>query len=223
MKMKNWRFTLIEKTYFDSEIPLECPYCGSYLTPQVIGYTYGHMEHVYLFYFHNDCCDKPTYALYDVHIGNRVGKFLSLYPAYEKKATLPESLSIISPRFVELYNNCYFAEQKGFLELAGSGYRNALEVLIKDYAVKELNKPEDEVCKVKLGKAIEFYMPNLPLKQTADVIRILGNDYTHYQRHFEDLDFQHLKNYLDIFINHINTLYLINHPIVPTNRTVQEE
>lgn len=221
MKLKKKRF-IINDTYFDSEIPVECPYCGSYVTPMIKGFATINQPIIYLYHFYNDCCDKPTYALYSVNLTGRTGEFLSLYPAFEKKAPLPESLYKISPRFVELYNNCYSAEQKGYFELAGSGYRNALEILIKDFAINELHESESEVCKKKLAQAIESYTPNVRLAQSADVVRILGNDYTHYQRRYEDIDFQLLKRYLQIFIDNIDCEYLIRNPIIPTNRTIEE-
>lgn len=221
MKMKKKQFQ-ITNNYFDSEIPVECPHCGSFLTPQIQSFASNSSQTVYLFYFHNDCCDRPSYALYDVSISTHAGKFLALYPTFEKKPTLPESLSKISPRFVELYNNCYFAEQKGYFELAGSGYRNALEILIKDFAINELHETENEVCKKKLAQAIESYTPNVRLAQSADVVRILGNDYTHYQRRYEDIDFQLLKRYLQIFMDNIDCEYLIRNPIIPTNRKIEE-
>ena len=106
--------------------------------------------------------------------------------------------------------------------MAGSGYRNALEVLIKDFAINELGKPTAEVCKKKLAQAIEAYMPNIRLAQSADVIRVLGNDYTHYERRYDDIDFAILKQYIQIFLNSIDCEYLIRHPVVPTGRTFTE-
>ena len=49
---------------------------------------------------------------------------------------------------------------------------------------------------------------------TADVIRILGNDYAHYERKYPEHDFELLKRYMDIFINLVETKILIAHPPV---------
>lgn len=98
--------------------------------------------------------------------------------------------------------------------MAGCGYRNALEILIKDYAITELHKSTEEVVKKSLNNAIKDYVPSVNLSNSADVIRILGNDYTHYERHHENVDFQVLKRYLKIFIYNIENEYLIAHPVV---------
>ena len=41
------------------------------------------------------------------------------------------------------------------------------------------------------------------MSKCADVVRILGNDNTHYERDYENIDFSILKQYLNIFIEMI--------------------
>lgn len=115
-----------------------------------------------------------------------------------------------------MYNQCFSAEQKGHLELAGSGYRNAIELLVKDYAINELGYKKEEVVKKKLAASIKAYLPSIDLKQSADIIRILGNDYTHYEQLYAEDTFAILKQYLEIFIKSIETAYLIKHPKIKT-------
>lgn len=170
---------------------------------------------IWLLIFYNDCCDKQSFAIYKKQGGNT--EFLGILPVVHKVPQLPESLEKISPRFVELYKQSFDAEQNSYFELAGSGYRNAIEVLIKDFAIQELKIPEKEACKKSLSQAIEAYLPSINASISADVMRVLGNDYTHYERKYKDIDFQVLKRYLQIFINSIDCEYLIRHPVVPTN------
>ena len=49
---------------------------------------------------------------------------------------------------------------------------------------------------------------------TADVVRILGNDHTHYERKYPELEFNLLQKYMDIFINLVQTKLLIANPPV---------
>lgn len=223
MKTKSKRFQPNGSYYFDSVIPVECPHCGAYSTPHVINHTSlsnsGYNIRLYVFF--NDCCDQYSYAIYKEK--DRVAEFLGILPVFHKTATLPDSVHAISPRFVKLYNQCYDAEQNGALELAGSGYRNAMEVLIKDFAINELGIPREEVVKYKLEKAIEKYLPNIQLAKSADVVRVLGNDHTHFERHYEDIDFEVLKRYLQIFINSVDCEYLIRHPVVRTNPKLSDK
>lgn len=223
MKTKERKFFSANSDYFNSIVPVECPHCGAYSTPHVI--TYSKLSHsektLFTIMFFNDCCDKHSYALYDVQ--KHQGEFLGILPIVHKTPQLSEPIMNISPRFVELYKQSYDAEQNSYFELAGSGYRNAIEVLIKDFAIKELQVPESEVCKKSLSQAIEHYLPNIKAATSADVMRVLGNDYTHYERKYTDVDFAVLKRYLQIFISSIECEYLINHPVVPTNPKLPKE
>lgn len=202
-----------------TEIPIICPYCGAYIQPaqsRSVGISYNNGI-IILVTFYVTCCNKLFFSTYEKTSSNNALKLLYTYPLYQLDK-LPKCIHEISPRFVELYKQANYAESMNFFELAGTGYRNALEVLIKDYAINELNKPKKEVVSKKLFKAIELYLPNIKLSNSADVVRVLGNDHTHYERRYEDIDFDILKQYLKIFINAIETEYLINHPVVPVNR-----
>ncbi|MDU4953449.1 DUF4145 domain-containing protein [Clostridium cadaveris] len=201
---------------FDAEKPIICPHCGAFISPPVITYNSINVSNsvIFLIAFKSTCCDKVFFATYKI-IDSK-SELLTIYPP-NKPEILPDAIQAISPRFVNLYNQAYIAEQNNHFELAGSGYRNALEVLIKDYAINELNKDSNEVIKKTLNGAIKEYVPSIRLSNSADVIRLLGNDYTHYERHYEDIDFQVLKRYLHIFLNNIENEYLINHPIVAAN------
>ena len=53
---------------------------------------------------------------------------------------------------------------------------------------------------MKLFGAIKEYLPLIEMQNSADVVRIIGNDKTHYEQHWNDVDFDVFKNYLDIFL-----------------------
>lgn len=144
---------------FESELPLECPHCSAYGVPSIVASTHVvHKSNTYhLLILEHSCCDKISQAIYRVNDGS--GELLSLLPQIIKRGDFPDSIKKISPHFIELYNQCYEAEQRGFLELAGSGYRNALEVLIKDYAISVLHEPEKEVISCSLSKATKNIFP----------------------------------------------------------------
>lgn len=201
---------------FEAEKPIICPHCSAFIEPSIISNQcialYDYL--IYLIAFRGSCCNRAFFTTYKVK--DKKGEILTLYPT-NKPETLPEAIQKISPRFVNLYNQAYTAEQNNHFELAGCGYRNALEVLIKDYAINELNIDSKDVVKKNLNSSIKEYVPSVRLSSSADVIRLLGNDYTHYERHYEDIDFQILKRYLHIFINSIEAEYLINHPVVAPN------
>lgn len=94
------------------------------------------------------------------------------------------------------------------------GYRNALEILVKDFAIKELHMPYEQVAKTKLIQAIDEYLGERDIIAAADVVRILGNYYSHYEKKYPDHDFKVLKSFMEIFIAQIHTKLLIAHPPV---------
>jgi len=203
------------------DIPIVCPNCNASLQPIIVDYrllSYNSSSNgLLVISYKGNCCSKFFYATYEYD--NRKAKILDVFP-HLKPAILPDNIKDLSPRFVNLYEQSYTAEQNGHIELAGSGYRNATEVLIKDFAIKKLKAPQEDVCKMKLYDAIGAYLKEVNLDTSAaDVIRVLGNDYTHYQRRYDDIDFVVVKKYLEIFIQQIETKLLLMEPIVPTNRS----
>lgn len=87
-------------------------------------------------------------------------------------------------------------------------------MLIKDFAINILKEKKEEVVKIKLYGAIEKYLPDVDMSNCADVVRILGNDNTHYERDYENIDFNVLKQYLDIFIEMIEVKIKVKNPPV---------
>ena len=98
-----------------------------------------------------------------------------------------------------------------------------MEILIKDYAIKCLEMDSKKVSKMHLYDAIEEYLPNYDYKAVADVVRILGNDTTHYEQKYEEMDFSVLKQYLDIFINLIDVQLKMKNPPVKRKESKKEE
>jgi hypothetical protein len=205
-------------------VPVFCPYCGNPNHPafKKSTYTTFNNKSLVLSVFNVECCNKnilTTHLEKESKGDIRYYDFLCSYPN-TLAATLPEKIISISPRFVSLYNQAHTAEYNGHFELAGCGYRNAMEVLIKDYAINALGQPSENVIKAKLFKAIENYLPTVNLKNCADVIRFLGNDYTHYISRYESIEFEQLKKYLTLFIFAIDAELSMREPIILTGRTV---
>lgn len=201
------------------DIPIVCPNCNYSVQPIIVDYrlmSFSQEKSLLVISYKGNCCSIPFYATYEYN--SRKALLLDVYPRL-KPAILPKNIKELSPRFVSLYEQSYTAEQNNHIELAGSGYRNSIEVLIKDFAIKKLNAPKDDIYKMKLYDAIGTYLKEVNIDTSAaDVIRVLGNDYTHYQRKYDGIDFVVVKKYLEIFIQQIETKLLLMEPIVPTNR-----
>lgn len=157
-------------------------------------------------------CGKKYLVNYNVDVDTKKAEFGAFYPTFTA-AYRNDLLAEFSPRFIELYNQALRSELAGDIDLAATGYRHALECLVKDYAINRLEKDHDEVCRKSLCQAIGDYFDS-DMARAADVIRILGNDYTHYERRYPELDFEVLKKYMEIVIRLVETKELISNPPV---------
>lgn len=202
---------------FNYEQPSICPHCGYSIDAKLIDKTYYDFDGNLLLLSKCRCtnCEKSIFFadLYDSEQSD-IAKNVALFPSREFERFENERLMAISPRFVDMYNQAKQAEFHKSFELAAIGYRSALEILVKDFAIKELGKDEQEVANKKLFSAIGEYLQLDQLVATADVVRVLGNDFTHYKRKHPEFDFELLKDYMDIFISQIDVMYKVKHPPV---------
>lgn len=157
-------------------------------------------------------CGKQYLVTYNIDLSDSSGVFGAFHPPVASSYD-NEILKVTSPRFIEIYNQALHSEDVGDFDIAAIGFRLALECLVKDYAIKHLNKPTEEVSKKTLADAIGDYLET-DLVKAADVVRILGNDYAHYERKHADLDYALLKRYLNIFIQLVETKVMLANPPV---------
>ena len=188
------------------EIENQCPFCGYFNSPKKISDMYVHNDYLkpMVLIFETSCCNKHFLSLYIIENGE--AKLIKTYPTGSPDV-FPQTIQELSPNFIKLHTQAKTSENNAHFELASTGYRNALEFLVKDFAIKVLNKSVEEVASKSLYKAIEDYLPNENLIKSADVVRILGNDNTHYLRKYPDIDIFTLKTYLQYFVEIINREY----------------
>lgn len=193
--------------------PRFCPYCKDAIDAKRL---HSFLDSGwYIAVLQCTACDKSFLSVYRPNTNGRI-ELHSVVPDIESNINRFEDLFIesCSPRFIDLYNQALLAENSGCQDLAAMGFRNALEVLVKDYAIKECGFSEGGVASVNLFKAIGDYLQKPDLVKPADVIRIFGNDYTHYKEKYPDKDYNLLKEYMKIFVSLIRTELMIKHPPV---------
>ena len=120
-----------------------------------------------------------------------------------REPTLPDAVRVISPDFVEIYKQASEAEQRSLTRIAGTGYRKALEFLIKDYLVSKRPADADAIRKSQLGACIQNYIDDPRVKEVAKRATWLGNDETHYARLWEDKTIEDLKRMIDLTVHWI--------------------
>lgn len=116
-----------------------------------------------------------------------------------------------APRFVEFYSEAIEAEKSGLENIAGTGYRSAVECLIKDYALAfELDTKEYlSDPKLTFNNAIDRYVKDDDLlKGALHFIRTVGNGYTHWNKS-TSISLPELKNYVDIIIQIFKSKFML--------------
>jgi hypothetical protein len=111
---------------------------------------------------------------------------------------LDPKLKDVSSEFVETYQQSWRAKQLGMLKIAGTGFRRALEFLVKDYACRDLSDPEKDAVRQKsMVQCIRDHIQEDGIKTVAERAAWLGNDETHYLRKWEDKDINDLIDLVD--------------------------
>jgi hypothetical protein len=102
-------------------------------------------------------------------------------------------------KFIKTYLQSLEAESQGYDEIAGMGYRKAIEYLVKDWAINTNPKEKEKILKLWLSGIInEFFTGDL--KDILERATWLGNDQTHYNKLFEEFNISHLKELIDLIM-----------------------
>lgn len=125
-------------------------------------------------------------------------------PSENKKYAATKEVANISSRFEDIFNQALKAESLGLSEIAGMGYRKALEFLIKDYCISKNPEKEDAVKKTRLGPCIQNFVSEPNVKICAERATWLGNDETHYTRQWQNHDIEDLKRLVRLTENWIS-------------------
>lgn len=225
IKTRKYRINIVNK-YYDFLIPDLCPNCGVSNNPitKVEAYIDNNDERIGFFTHFCNSCRKFHFSIQKLVLdgSDKSPKLFCLYPNEEEKRQFHKLVEELSPRFVNVYHQAQMAEQNEAYTIAGMGYRAALEILIKDYALNSLQDDKNKIAKMKLADCIAHYFKgdtedDVALFNSADVVRIFGNDFAHWECP-EDFSEQesivYIKSYLDIFVSMIKTKLMCFNPPV---------
>jgi transcriptional regulator with XRE-family HTH domain len=192
--------------------PAECPMCHVKATPVLLQATiFWGVEMLCAVSYECSGCHKPYIACYKVRdiLDEEVkSNLLYIGPVLQREVEVSPELQTISPRFRNVYAQAMFAQEQGLMEIAGPGYRKALEILIRDYITH--NKPETfgKLNKTYLRNCINDHLPSefKQLKQIASDCASLGNDEIHYYREYRQNDIKDLAELLNSAFKLIESL-----------------
>ncbi len=217
-----------------SQGPDSCPTCKAHQVPidLEIPFWTDANRNVYLaFLCTNPKCRRPFYGVF-IDVGTQQtidGKYLPAFDylesiPYQPSVTPPlPNIAAVSPSFYGILGEAEKAEGYGLSEIAGPGYRKALEFLIKDYATRETREKKvtaDEandvaaanaadaeiqaIRKMALGNVIANRIADDDIKQMAQRAAWLGNDETHYTRIWKGHDLQDLKHLISLVMGFVD-------------------
>ena len=176
---------------------IECPFCHSKMTPEFL---FLDSRNMFAVCSNSDCkrhfvlC-KDDYGCYKRVLPNSMP---------ETKA-FSDTIKRVSSSFVEIYNQSFCAEQLSLDQICGAGYRRALEFLIKDYLMFEMDDDEQkkQIREKFLGNCIKDDVNESRIRSVAERAAWLGNDETHYVRKWEDEDVSTLKQLINLTVHWI--------------------
>lgn len=204
-------FSPISKT-LTIQIPQSCPLCGIGNNPTTHEVGRLEIQEGYVFTLHHRCPACKKYHMTNQEYLNQDDK-TTMILVYPNKVVIDIDDLFIehAPKFVEFYSEAVEAEKMGLENIAGTGYRSAIECLIKDYALAfELDDKEYlSDPKLTFNNAIDRYVKNDDLlKGALHFIRTVGNDYTHWNKS-TSISLPQLKNYVDIIIQIFKSKFMM--------------
>jgi hypothetical protein len=182
----------------------ECPLCNITQMPEfVIAHYPGHSYMNVVFRCQNQSCGRFFISYYYGSGNGYDYMFYKSVPSNLEKVSVDKEIQDISEKYEEIYNQALKAEHYELTEIAGMGYRKALEFLIKDYLINFKGKEPAEISHKMLGNCIKNEIENPQIQELAEKTAWIGNDETHYDRRHNDKNIEDLKKLLSLTLHWI--------------------
>lgn len=203
-----------DENYINCTLPDICPRCHRGTCAHVIGGAYylseGKDPKATIQFYCQLCksCFITTYDVYSLK-DNRGHIDLSAYeggisePVSYVGKNFPSYIVNLSPKFVQIYHQSENAEATKLDQIAGMGYRKALEFLVKDYAIHKNPNDKDRIESMSLSNCIKTFIDNPKIKTLAERSTWLGNDETHYVKKHMNKDTSDLRKFINACANYI--------------------
>lgn len=173
--------------------PNKCPICNKGIEPKVLSAYSDDSSITYVSYF----CTLCKKVFIGEYWWERSNELVDVYPKSDfSKREFSCEINNLSESFVHIYNEAKQAEELR-LDLAGMGYRKALEFLLYDYLTKYNLATIEQLQKQTLSQNINQFIDNDTLRSLSIACAWLGNDHTHYFQKHDDYTLDDLKRYID--------------------------
>lgn len=216
------------------EEPNICPHCHVVNEPDIVSVEHTHSldddrQMITLWRCTHRKCGRTFPVLYE-HVGGSKFEFVRFLDGLPKGPDWPLPILNLKSgkiqdiqeekrtRFIDTYLQSLTAEFGGLDEIAGMGYRKAIEYLVKDWAIQSNPGDKEQINKLWLGKVIDDYYDG-ELKGILERATWLGNDQAHYNKLFEEYDLDVLKELIDLVMVELDRQFKMKH----FNETIQKK
>lgn len=195
--------------------PSQCPHCHNGIEPRMISQSIdkGINYSVWKCTFRD--CGNQFIAVHQV-IGQGKAKFSGFLDGQPIGPHWPDTIRNLKSKFIETYNQALKAEYSSLDEIAGMGFRKAIEYLVKDYLIQRDSSLEGKIEDKLLASVIgeNFNSPQeTDLKDLLQRATWLGNDMTHYLKYHENFDINDLKELIQLVMDEIHSIEQKRHYI----------
>jgi len=202
---------------YNVAVPLICPHCGLGVAPTPQLHVIDNDMLAAIMVCTNQNCKKRFYSIHKVggvENGIHSSVLLYSYPRYYDEL-LPkfDKLLEFSPEFAKAYGQAFNAQCRDDEELAAVGYRNAAEILIKDYAMAFLSASVEEVGEKSLAQSINAYLECEREKAAPYIFKCFGDAATHYPPREQHIGFNDFLMYYEIFMHTMTEKIMTQHAV----------
>jgi hypothetical protein len=194
-----------------NKAPDSCPICHKNILPER---KYGWLEDEILqlvFQCPNDACKRLFIAYYvenEVVEGSEI-RIVYFHrgsaPQIYEKRNFPKEITDISKKFEMIYNEAFEAEHRELYSVCGTGYKKALETLIKDYLMKDKRDKSEIIAlaEMSLSDCIDQNISSQEIQDCARSTEWFGKDGAEYIRAWKTKDLENLKDLIQLTMNWI--------------------
>lgn len=200
----------LETVEITLKLPKHCPHCDTSVSNEPIKTIVYYEQYLQNQAYSIHYCPSCNHIFFSLAHADDFSRYphsyscVSTFPHRQIENQFADSISAKFPNFINIYNQALNAENESLNDIAGMGFRKALEFLIKDYAIFRNPEKEDEISKMSLSSCINTYIDNPKLVTLSKASSWLGNDQVHYFKKHDDYDTVHLKSYIEAIAYYIS-------------------
>lgn len=182
----------------------ECPHCHQSSSCEIFTPGIATNRDDVNFIVQCTACEKIFFTKYRMRADYTLIP-LSTFPNSSFQNHFPKEVALISPKFIEIYEQAITAKNSNLNELVGIGLRRAFEFLVTDYIKNVLL---DEPKKTLEQKIEQIDVRNVNVHST--LIRWVGNDTTHTKVTHPEFSVDDMIKSIEIVVYYLHSEYISN-------------